>query len=210
MPNRASVLVAMTLLMSPLGFAKDKKPPLPFTVLQARTVSVLIDPDAGISVEDPQANQIARRDVETALLNWGRYSPTLSGQPADLIIVVRRGHSRLVDDTITDPRQNDRPAVINPTDNGIAIGGQRGPQGNNMPNTPASVPLTPAPGSQIEMGAHDDSFAVYQGGVSNPLDSPPIWRYVTKDGLRSHDVPAVAAFKKAIAETEKAAAAKKP
>jgi hypothetical protein len=49
---------------------------------------------------------------------------------------------------------------------------------------------------------------VYQGGVSNPLDSPPIWRYITRDGLHSHDVPAVAAFRKAIAETEKAAAKK--
>jgi hypothetical protein len=213
MQNRASVLLATTLFIASAGFAKDKKPPLPFTVLQAKTVAVLVDPDAGISIEDPRANQVAQKDVETAFLNWGRFLPLLSGQPADLIIVVRRGHGHLVDDTITDSRQNNRPGVINPTDNGIAIGGQRGPQGNpqgNMPNTSPSNPPTPAPGSQIEVGAPDDSFVVYQGGVSNPLDSPPIWRYVTKDGLHSHDVPAVAAFRKAIAETEKAAAAKKP
>lgn len=208
MQYRASVLLATTLFLAATGFAKDKKPPLPFTVLQARTVSVLIDPDAGISVEDPRANQIAQKDVETALLNWGRFLPLLSGQQADLVIVVRRGHSHLVDDTISEPRQNDRPGVINPTDNGIAIGGQRGPQGNpqGIPNTQPQVPATPAPGSQIEVGTPDDSFAVYQGGVSNPLDSPPIWRYVTKNGLHSHDVPAVAAFRKAIADTEKAAA----
>ena len=156
-------------------------------------------------MDDPRANQIAQKDVETALLNWGRYLPLLNGQTPDLIIVLRKGHGRPVDDTITDPRQNDRPAVINPTDNGIAMGGQRGPQA--MPNTLPSVPPTPAPGSQTEMGSRDDSFVVYQGGVPNPLDSPPIWRYVTRDGLRSHDVPAVAAFKRAIAETEKAAAA---
>ena len=209
MQNRASVLLVATLFIASAGFAKDKKPPLPFTVLQARTVVVLVDPDAGISVEDPRANQTAQKDVETAFLNWGRFLPLLSGQPADLIIVVRKGHGHLVEDTITDPRQNDRPAVINPTDNGVAIGAQRGPQGTTMPNTLPSNPPTPAPGSQMDIGAPDDSFVVYQGGVSNPLDTPPIWRYVTKDGLHSHDVPAVAAFKKALAETEKAAA-KKP
>jgi hypothetical protein len=212
MQNRASVLLAAAMFIASTGFAKDKKPPLPFTVLQARTVSVLVDPDAGVSVEDPRANQIAQKDVETAFLNWGRFLPLLSGQPADLIIVVRRGHSHLVDDTILDPRQNNRPGVINPTDNGIAVGGQRGPQGNpqgNMPNAPPPGTTTPSAPSQIEVGAPDDSFVVYQGGVSNPLDSPPIWRYITRDGLHSHDVPAVAAFRKAIAETEKAAA-KKP
>ena len=211
MQNRASVLLATTLFIASAGFAKDKKPPLPFTVLQARTVSVLVDPDAGISLEDPRANQIAQKDVETAFLNWGRYLPILSGQQADLIIVVRRGHSHLVDDTLPDSRQNNRAGVINPTDNGIAIGGQHGPQGNNSPNAPPPGSTIPSAPSQIEIGAPDDSFLVYMvSGIANPLDSPPIWRYVTKDGLHSHDVPAVAAFRKAIAETEKAAAAKKP
>ena len=102
MQNRASVLLATTLFIASAGFAKDKKPPLPFTVLQAKTVAVLVDPDAGISIEDPRANQVAQKDVETAFLNWGRFLPLLSGQPADLIIVVRRGHGHLVDDTITD------------------------------------------------------------------------------------------------------------
>ena len=91
MPNRASVLLAATLFIASTGFAKDKKPPLPFTVLQARTVVVLVDRDAGMSVEDPRANQVAQKDVETAFLNWGRFLPLLSGQPADLIIVVRKG-----------------------------------------------------------------------------------------------------------------------
>src|SRR6202012_5376977 len=99
MPNRASVLLAATLFIASTGFAKDKKQPLPFTVLQAPTVVVLVDRDAGMLVEAPRANQVAQKDVETAFLNWGRFLPLLSGQPADLIIVVRKGHGHLVDDT---------------------------------------------------------------------------------------------------------------
>jgi hypothetical protein len=69
-----------------------------------------------------------KKDVETALLNWGRFFPVLSAQEADLIIVIRKGHGRLVDDTISDPRQNNRTGVINPTDSGVGIGAQHGRQ----------------------------------------------------------------------------------
>jgi hypothetical protein len=209
MPNRASVLVAITLLVASTGFAKDKtKSPLPFYVLHARTVAVLIDPDAGLSIEDPRANQVAQKDVETALLNWGRYEPLLDTQIADLIIVVKKGHGHLVDETITDPRQNNRAGVINPTNNGVAIGAQHGQQGNP---SDASNP-SPGPDSshpQMEIADPDDSFLIYQGGIPNPLSNAPLWRYVAKDALHSHDVPAVDRFRKAVAETEKIEA-KKP
>ena len=210
MPNRASVLVAMTLLMAPLGFAKDKKPPLPLSVLHAKTVAVLIDPEAGVSIDDPRANQIAQKDVEVALLNWGKYEPLLDTQTADLIIVVRKGHGHPVDETISDSRQNNRPGAINPTDNGVALGAQRG-------RTPGSIldPSNPSSNNpdsahpQAEIGDSDDSFLIYQGGVPNPLANPPIWRYVAKDALHSHNVPAVDQFRKAVADTEKLEA-KKP
>ncbi len=85
MPNRASTLIATSLLMASSGFAKDKtKHSLPFYVLHARTVAILVDPDAGVSIDDPRANQVAQKDVETALLNWGRYEPILATQAADL------------------------------------------------------------------------------------------------------------------------------
>ena len=58
---------------------------------------------------------------------------------------------------------------------------------------------------RTEIGGSEDWFTVYEGGVSNPLDSSPAWRYVAKDGLRPHTVPAVAEFRKALAEAEKAA-----
>ena len=209
MPNRASILLPITLLIASSGFAKDKnKPPLPFSVLRAQTVAVVVDPDAGVSMDDPLANQTAQKDVEVALLKWGRYDTVMDVRTADLIIVVRKGHGHLVDDTISDPRQNNRPGVINSTDNSVALGAQHGPPGSlsDGSNSASTSPVSPHP--RTEIGMPDDSFVLYQGGASNPLDNPPIWRYVTRDGLHSHDVPAMAAFRKAIAETEKAAAQK--
>jgi hypothetical protein len=46
-------------------------------------------------------------------------------------------------------------------------------------------------------------FVVYRGKRDNALDGPPVWRYSEKDALRTPDVPAVDAFRKAIVEAEK-------
>lgn len=206
MPKRASALFALSLLLTTLGFAKDKtKGTLPAYVLHARTVAVIVDPEAGVSIEDPQANRVAQKDVETALMNWGRFEPVIATQSADLIIVVRKGHGRLVDQTISDPRQNSRPGMINSSDNAVTIGGQHGQQPNQPDaSNPGSAQDSPHP--QTEIGGSDDWFTVYQGGVQNPLDGNPAWRYVAKDGLRPHTVPAVEQFKKALTQAEKAAA----
>ncbi len=186
-------------LLGTPGWAKGKpKPTLPPYVLSAHRVAVLVDPSAGISVEDPRANQVAQKDVEAALMNWGRYEPMVGVEGAELVIVIRRGHGRLVDETISDPRQNNRAGVITPTDNGVGVGAQHGQQ----PQLGGSTPHTEA-----EIGGVEDEFAVYEGGVAQPLDGAPAWRWVRKDGLRPHDVPAVGEFRKAVAETEKAIAA---
>jgi hypothetical protein len=199
MPKRTATLFAFSLLLTTFGFAKDKpKKTLPAYVLSAHTALVIIDPSAGISVDDPQANRVAQRDVETALMNWGRFEPSITARNADLVIVVRKGHSQSVDQTIADPRQNNRPGMVATSDNAVTIGGQRG-QSN-----PADASTSPRP--QTEIGSTDDTFTVYQGGVQNPLDGSPAWRYVAKDGLRPHSVPAVDEFKKAITDSEKAAA----
>jgi hypothetical protein len=210
MPNRASVLIAVILLTVSSAFAKDKsKTPLPSYVLHARTIAVLVDPSAGVSIDDPQANHVAQKDVEASLLRWGRFEPLLDAQTADLIIVVRKGHVHPVDDTISDSRQNSRAGGVNPTDNGVALGAQRGRTPGNLSSVPDAGSNTPDfPHPQTEIGDTDDSFLVFQGGVPNPLGNPPIWRYLTKDALHSHDVPAVDQFRKAIAETEKAEAKK--
>ena len=222
MKRHLSTLVTLGLLATAPALAKSKDKTLPPYILQAHTVAVVIDPNAGIDPEDPRANQVAQKDVETALLNWGRFLPVISSAEADMIIVIRKGHGRLVDATITDPRQNNRAGVINPTDNGIGVGAQRGPQpglgGNDgvrypqgaNPQSGAPSPQSSTPTPQLEVGGGDDWFMVYEGKVAKPLNGSPGWRYMAPDGLHSHNVPAVEEFKKAVAAAEKAAAAKKP
>ena len=208
MHRRAFAVVTLFLVTAGQGFARDKvKIVLPTYVLQAKTVAVLIDPEAGIAIDDPRANQVAQKDVETALLKWGRFQPVISSAGADLIIVIRRGNGRIVNQTITDPRQNSRPGGISSTDDGLTVGGQHGPPPNGTGGIPGAASGQPAdsPHMQTEVGASTDSFLVLDGKTQRPLEGTPAWRYVGRDGLRPHSVPAVEEFRKAILEAEKAA-----
>jgi hypothetical protein len=219
MQKCAHMAAAMAALLLPsLTLAKDKaKSTLPTDVLDARTVAVLIDRNAGESLEDPQANRVAQKDVETALLNWGRYRPILSTQSADLIIVVRRGTGKVASGTIHDPREGNRPVAIDPTDNGIDIGIRHGRerQGGGIPpdrstsddgSQNGSMGQPPSPHPQAQIGGADDALLVYRGNTPDPEDTPPIWRYEAKNALKPHNVPAVEAFRKAVNEAERAAA----
>jgi hypothetical protein len=188
--------------MSVSVLAKEKqKPLLPPYLLTAHTVAVIVDPNAGVSLEDPRANQVAQKDVEVALLNWGRLMPLVTTQGADLIIVVRRSNGRLANETVPDTSQNNRAGVINPIDNGVSIGGQHSSHPSQQPGG-TSTP-------QAEIATPEDSFTVYQGDTLDPLDTTPAWRYIGKNGLQPHSVPAVDAFRKALDEADKAAAAAK-
>jgi hypothetical protein len=213
---RTALLVSLLLLLLPhLALAKDKKDKgktiLPAYVLQARTVAVLIDPEAGVSLDDPRANEVAQRDVETALLNWGRYQPVMSRREADLIIVVRRGTGKLASGSIHDPRQGSRPGVIEPTDTGIGIGVRHGReypgsgQPGSYPGDASDGQMDQRPHPQATVGGSEDSFLVYQGQTEAPLDAPPAWRYEDKNALKPHTVPAVDEFRKAVEAAEKQA-----
>jgi hypothetical protein len=217
--NRASDLnakwivlaIASLALLSTLAMAKSNKPTLPGYILNARTVTVMIDPAAGISLSDPNANQTAQRDVETALLKWGRFTTVIGPEDADLIIVLRRGHGRLADATISDPRQNSRVGSVSRTDDGIAIGAQHGvpPPGasstNGMPAPPRQDGSSTAR-PQAEIGITEDSFLVFEGKREYGASDAPGWRWIHKNGLHAHDVPAVEEFRKAIEEAEKQSA----
>jgi hypothetical protein len=61
-----------------------------------------------------------------------------------------------------------------------------------------------------EVGSSEDTFEVHRGGMSDPLDSPAVWRYTAKDCLRAPKVSAVEEFRKAIAEAEQPQIPKKP
>jgi hypothetical protein len=197
MVKRAFAVLLISLLAT-CGFAKDKtKNILPAYVLQAKTVAVVIDPSAGISIDDPRANEVAQKDVEAAFLKWGRFEPVSDPKTADLIVMVRKGNSRLMDESMPDPRQNNG---ITPNNRAGSIGSQ--PDLSADPGIRGSRQLP-----QAGMGDAGDLFSIFKGG-QNTLYATPVWTYAGRDGLSPQNVPAVTAFKKAVAAAEKAEAEK--
>lgn len=180
---------------------KDKKKILlPTDVLQARTVLVLIDPDAGVSPTSPYANRTAQEDVEKALMKWGRFELATDLSSADLVITVRKGSGRIAQPTIGGIPNNNRPIIFEPTETGGRAGGSRGtPPMAGDPTAPRRSDPTP----EVEVGARDDMFVVYRGKRDNALDAASVWRYSAKNALNHPEVPAVDAFHKLIVEAEK-------
>ena len=204
MPLRKFLAVTAIILCSALASAK-KKAVLPADVLRARTVVVIIDPNAGVDVRDPNANRVARTDVEKALDQWGRFTLVQEGSTADLIIMVRKGDGKLIQPTIGGTPINGTPPVSGdststPTQS-TTRAGVRWPPGNPNSN----------PEPQIEAGSPEDMFVVYRGSKDDPYwsprDTPPVWRYSGIDALASPSVPAVEVFRKLIADSEKELAA---
>lgn len=201
MVKRASTLFLLGLLVT-LGYAKDKtKNILPAYVLQAKTVAVVIDPSAGISIDDPRANEMAQKNVEAAILKWGRFETVSDPKTADLLVMVRKGKSRLMDDTMPDPRQN---SGINPNSRSGSIGAPRGSQ-PDLSGDPGLGSSRQSP--QTGTLDAEDSFSVFKGG-ENTRYATPVWTYAGRDGLNPQTVPAVIAFKKAVTAAEKAEAEK--
>ena len=137
-----------------IAWAK-KKDEVPALVLKARTVAVLIDPDAGVAINSPLANKTAQDDVEKALMKWGRFKFVLDPQSADLVIVIRKGSGKIVQQTIGGLPTNDRPVIVQQTDSSIRIGGQQG-RAPGAPQQPMPQETNPSP--QIEAGSPDDMF----------------------------------------------------
>jgi hypothetical protein len=202
---RRRSLAFSLLLVCLAAAAKDKKKVLlPADVLEARTVLVVVDPDAGVAIEAPMANRNAQEDVEKALMNWGRFTMAPDASTADLVISVRKGNGKIAQQTVGGVPINNRPVILNPTDSGIGMGGHSGnPSQIGDPTNPQ--PRAPSP--QEEVGQSQDMFVVYRGRRDDALDTPALWRYSAKDALRSPGVPAVEAFRKLIAEAEKQQAA---
>jgi hypothetical protein len=208
MPIRKLLTVTAIILCSALATAK-KKAILPVDVLRARTVLVIIDPSAGVDARDPNANRAARADVEKALDQWGRFTLVQAGLTADLVITIRKGNGKFVQPTIGGTPINGTPPVSGgttstPTTMTTRGAVRLGPGSPNDPSSAGSGPSTPQP--QIEAGSPQDMFVVYRGSTDpnwSPLDAPSVWRYSGKDALASPSVPAVEAFRKLIAESEK-------
>jgi hypothetical protein len=204
MSTRLSSWVLLISLLVPVAHAKDKsKASLPEYVLRARTVRVLILPDAGEPLEHPTANADARESVEKALMQWGRLQPVMEGRESDLVIAVRIGSGRMGGPTVKGGPVDSRPGVIQPTDGGIRIGAQQG-HAPPLDDPTMSSPQSNSPQVSNEVGPSEDLFEVYLGNSKSPLDSSPVWRYMAKDCLRAPAVAAVEQFRKAIADSEKA------
>ena len=208
MPLRKLLGVTTIILCSALASAK-KKVILPADVLRARTVLVIVDPTAGVDVRDPNANRAARADVEKAVDQWGRFTLVQEGLTADLVITVRKGNGKLIQPTIGGTPINGTPPVSggttsSPTQSTTRAGVRWGSGIPNDPSNAGTQPSTPQP--QIEASSPQDMFVVYRGSTDpnwSPLDTPAVWRYSGKDALASPSVPAVEAFRKLIAESEK-------
>ena len=204
MRYRSGLICAVLLMSSLAATAKNKKKALlPSDIVQARTAWVIVDPQAGVDVKDPNANNLARGAVENALASWGRLQPVTSPEQADLVIVVRKGNGKMVDPTIAGtPMNTPPPAIGQRTDSGVnaSASGRSGP-----PPFGAS-----GPHPQMEVGDSDDNFAVYRGyhlndasNTGNPLDAPAVWRYSGPNALAGPDVQAVDQFRKVVLESEK-------
>ncbi len=202
MSLRMRLLLCLGLVLASLTIAgAKKKDELPAYVLKAHTVAVLIDPNAGVSISSPLANKKAQDDVEQALMKWGRFKFVLDPQSADLVIVIRKGSGKMIEPTIGGMPTNDRPVIVQKTDNTIRLGGQQG-RAPGAPQQPMPQDTSPTP--QMEMSSPDDQFTVYAGNTDTPFEQRPVvWRYWNKNALRSPEVPAVAEFRKAIESSEK-------
>jgi hypothetical protein len=202
MSSRLRIALVLVLLLSTLPvIAKNKKKPtLPDLILKAQTVYVVIPPDVGEPLTDPTANRTAEDAVEKAIMKWGRFRLVPGSQTADLIIAVRKGHA--AGPTIRNSPADDRPVIIQPTgEAGTRVGGHQG-RPPDLSDPGLGGPADRGPQISNQIGASEDAFEVYMGGVDYPLDAPPLWRYVAKDALKAPRVDAVEQFRKAIDESE--------
>ena len=206
-----SAALVLAVLLAGTAIAKKKeKAFLPNYVLKAQTVLVVILPDAGEPIGDSTANRKAQEEVEKALLKWGRYRLALDSNTADLVIGVRKGTGKVASPTVNAGPVDSRPASVETTDNQVRVLVQQGrPTDLTEQGTPTDVS---GPNGKahtgMEVGAEDDTFMVFQGGVPFPLDIAPIWKHIAKDGLKPPAVAAVEQFRKGVEDSEKAAAQK--
>ena len=208
--RRAAALFVLLVSCS-FALAKDKKKViLSPDILQAHNVLVIVDPNAGVDAQDPVANGLARVNVEQALTKWGRLMPVTDGYTADLILVVRKGNGKFAQSTIGGTPINGTPPVSvgSTTTADQSTTRAAGRWGNSgLSGDPSNSGASTLPHPQIEVGESQDTLLVYRSSKgdpnSSPLDAPPLWRFTAKDALDSPSVPAVEAFRKAIAESEK-------
>ena len=205
MSDRISISFLLLLLLVLLADGKNKKKQtLPDYVLNARTILVVIHPDAGEPLTDPRANRTAQEDVERAMMKWGRFKLVMDAETADLVVAVRKGHAS--GPTVRNSPVDDRPVIYQPSGGDFRGAGQHGRPDLTDPSMGGATDRGPHLSNEI--GSAQDAFEIYRGRVQYPLDSAPVWRYMAKDALSGPQVSAIEQFKKAIDESEKVRQAK--
>ncbi len=199
-------LTALLLLASAAAKDKEKHQSLPADVLRAHAVMVVIAPDAGEPLNDPQANARAQDEVEKAFMKWQRFEVVSEPSIADLIVTVRRGTGKAVSPTIKGGPLDQRPVILQPSDGSIRIGGHTG----RPTDASGQDPIDAHPHAGTEYGRAEDTMEIYRckRTVSEALDSIPVWRYTGKDSLKPPKLTAVEQFRKALDESDKAEASK--
>jgi hypothetical protein len=196
-------LCLLTISIYPAAAKNKKKQQLPDHVLNAQRVLIVIRPDAGEPLTNPTANRTAQDDVERAISKWGRFDLVMEAQTADLVIAVRKGHAG--GPMISNSPVDNRSVIFQPSGQsggtGVRIGAQQG-RSPDLTN-PGPGPENNGPHISNQIGPSEDMFEVYLGGIADPLDAPPIWRYTAKNALDGPQVVAVEQFRKAIEESEK-------
>jgi hypothetical protein len=197
------LLFLLTISIYPAAAKNKKKQQLPDLVLNAQRVLIVIRPDAGEPLTNPRSNRTAQDDVERAISKWGRFDLVMEAQTADLVIAVRKGHAG--GPMISNSPADNRSVIFQPSgqsgDTGVRIGGRQGRSSD--PTNPGLGPEDNGPHISNQVGPSEDTFEVYLGGIKDPLDAPPIWRYTAKNALDGPQVVAVEQFRKAIEESEK-------
>src|SRR5262250_72730 len=95
---RTRLLLPLVLALCLVAGAKDKKKvTLPYDVLQARTVLVVIAPGAGEPLNDPSANRRAQEDVERALMKWHRFDLAMDASTAHMDASIKDMHASTAD-----------------------------------------------------------------------------------------------------------------
>lgn len=196
-----TALIVLGMFLASAAGAEEKSLPAPIAhdLLEARWVAVVIYPQSQVPVANPSENQRAVQEVQAAMLKWGRYKVTPDPTQADLIIAVRKG--RVGGPTING-RKDPVPVIVDPSDTGVYVGIHHG-QTPPLSRTDTSLDGAQRTSLGAQVGPAEDLFEVYRGRTQYPLDDPPIWRYLGKDGLKAPKMEAMARFRRVVEEAAK-------
>ena len=129
---RVLALFAGVLLANCVVAKKKEKQVLPDAVLRAKTVFVVIQPDAKEPLTEPNANLKAQKAVEEAVMKWGKFRLALDTATADIVISVQKGIGKAMSPTISGGPVDSRPVDVEGDASQIRIEGSGSGSGSGV------------------------------------------------------------------------------